>query len=279
MFFKKKKTVQEVEAHMSFLDHLEALRGHLVRATLAVLVAAITLFCYREIIFDAILFAPKHADFITYKMLCKLSYFLNMGDALCIKDFGFELINTTLAGQFTMHMWVAFVGGLVIAFPYIIWELWQFIKPALSSRELTYSKGIIFFTTLLFIIGILFGYFLISPLSINFLGTYVVSNDVKNMIEMDSYISTITTITLASGLIFELPMLVYFLTKIGIVTPEFMRRFRKHSIVVILLVAAIITPSPDITSQMLVAIPIYVLYETSIFISAYVVRGKERENA
>jgi sec-independent protein translocase protein TatC len=172
-------------------------------------------------------------------------------------------------------MWVAFVGGLVIAFPYIIWELWQFIKPALSSRELTYSKGIIFFTTLLFIIGILFGYFLISPLSINFLGTYVVSNDVKNMIEMDSYISTITTITLASGLIFELPMLVYFLTKIGIVTPEFMRRFRKHSVVVILLVAAIITPSPDITSQMLVAIPIYLLYETSIFVSAYVIRNKK----
>jgi sec-independent protein translocase protein TatC len=133
---------------MSFLDHLEALRSHLIRATIAVVVAAITLFCYREFIFDAILFAPKHQDFITYRALCKLSLILNLGDALCISEFGFELINTTLSGQFTMHMWVAFVGGLVVAFPYIAWELWRFIKPALSAKELTYSRGIVFFTSI-----------------------------------------------------------------------------------------------------------------------------------
>jgi sec-independent protein translocase protein TatC len=153
-------------------------------------------------------------------------------------------------------------------------ELWRFVKPALSTTELTYSRGIVFFTTLLFIIGILFGYYVISPLSINFLGTYIVSNDVKNMIEMDSYISTITTITLAAGLVFELPILIYFLTKIGLITPAFMLKYRKHAIVVILLLAAVITPSPDITSQMLVAIPIYILYELSVFVSAYVIKKK-----
>jgi sec-independent protein translocase protein TatC len=275
MFFKRKNNKTVDEAQMSFLDHLEALRSHLIRATIAILIAAVTLFCYREFIFDALLFAPKHSDFITYRLLCKLSHFLQMGDALCISNFGFELINTTLSGQFTMHMWVAFVGGLVVAFPYIAWELWRFIKPALSTKELTYSKGIVFFTTLLFVIGILFGYYVISPLSINFLGTYAVSNDVKNMIEMDSYISTITTITLASGLVFELPIVIYFLTKIGLITPVFMRKYRKHAIVVILLLAAVITPSPDVTSQMLVAIPIYILYEGSIFVSAYVMKKKE----
>ena len=214
MFFKRKNNKTVDEAQMSFLDHLEALRSHLIRATIAIVIATVTLFCYRAFIFDALLFAPKHSDFITYRLLCKLSHFLQMCDALCISNFGFELINTTLSGQFTMHMWVAFVGGLVVAFPYIVWELWRFIKPALSTKELTYSRGIVFFTTLLFVIGILFGYYVISPLSINFLGTYAVSNDVKNMIEMDSYISTITTITLASGLVFELPIVIYFLTKI-----------------------------------------------------------------
>jgi sec-independent protein translocase protein TatC len=275
MFFKRKNNKTVDEAQMSFLDHLEALRSHLIRATIAIVIATVTLFCYRAFIFDALLFAPKHSDFITYRLLCKLSHFLQMGDALCISNFGFELINTTLSGQFTMHMWVAFVGGLVVAFPYIVWELWRFIKPALSTKELTYSRGIVFFTTLLFVIGILFGYYVISPLSINFLGTYAVSNDVKNMIEMDSYISTITTITLASGLVFELPIVIYFLTKIGLITPAFMKKYRKHAIVVILLLAAVITPSPDVTSQMLVAIPIYILYEGSIFVSAYVMKKKE----
>ena len=275
MIFRNKKSKQEVEAQMSFLDHLEALRSHLIRATIAVVVSAIALFCYREFIFDAILFAPKHQDFITYKALCKLSHILNLGDALCISEFGFELINTTLSGQFTMHMWVAFVGGLVVSFPYVAWELWRFIKPALSAKELTYSRGIVFFTSILFVTGILFGYYVISPLSINFLGTYVVSGDVKNMIEMDSYISTITTITLAAGLVFELPILIYFLTKIGLITPAFMRKYRKHAIVVILLLAAVITPSPDITSQLLVAVPIYILYELSVFVSAYVMKKQD----
>ena len=273
MFERFKKAV-DPNSEMSFLDHLEALRWHLVRSAIAVIVLSITAFCYREIIFDSIIFAPKHPDFWTYRQMCKLSDLLGLGDALCIKTIPFELINTELSGQFTMHMWVALVVGLILAFPYVLWEIWRFIKPGLKPTEKKYTNGVVFFTTILFVIGVVFGYYIIAPLSINFLGSYQISADVKNMIEMDSFISTITTITLASGLVFELPIVVFFLTKIGIMSPAFMRKFRKHAVVVILIVAAVITPSPDVTSQLLVAFPLYFLYEISIFVSMYVVRKK-----
>lgn len=262
---------------MSFLDHLEELRWHLIRSVVVIFGLAIFFFIQRDFLFDVVILAPKHSDFFTYRMMCKLSYFLEMGDSLCIKDMEFNLINTTLSGQFTMHMWAAFIAGLVVGFPYLVWEAWRFIKPALTSVEIGYSRSLIFFVSILFSIGVLFGYFLIAPLSINFLGSYQVSTSVQNMIEMDSYISTITIITLASGIIFELPIVVYFLSKLGILTPTFMRRYRKHAVVVILILAAVITPSPDITSQLLVALPVYVLYEASIFVSAYVLNKKNKE--
>jgi sec-independent protein translocase protein TatC len=193
-----------------------------------------------------------------------------MGDALCMGTPDFQLINTTLSGQFTMHIWVSLVAGFVVAFPYVVFELWRFIRPALRQTELRFSKSIIFFVSLLFCVGILFGYYVITPLSVNFLSGYQVSEAVKNMIEVESFISTVTTITFASGLVFQLPVLIYFLSLLGLVTPAFLRKYRKHSIVVILIVAAVITPSPDITSQLLVATPLYLLYEISIFVSAYV---------
>jgi sec-independent protein translocase protein TatC len=204
--------------------------------------------------------------------MCRLSDFLGLGDALCIKSLNFDLINTQLSGQFTMHMWIAFVAGLILGFPYVIWELWRFVKPGLKETERKYTSGLVFFISTLFAIGVAFGYYIIAPLSINFLGNYQMSSDVKNMIEMDSFISTITTITLASGLVFELPIVVYFLTKIGLMSPQFMRKFRKHAVIVILIVAAVITPSPDVTSQLLVAFPLYLLYEISIFVSMYVLK-------
>ena len=262
---------------MSFLEHLEALRWHLMRAVIAVLTLAIILFFYREIVFDYFLFAPKHPDFWTYRMLCLLSDYLEMGDALCIKELPFELINTELSGQFTMHIWVSFVAGFILAAPYVLWEIWRFIKPALHEKERKYSKGVVFFSTLLFFAGVLFGYYVIVPLSINFLGSYQVSADVKNMIAMDSFVSTVTTITFASGIVFELPIVIYFLTQIGLMTPQFMRTYRKHAMVIILFVAAVITPSPDVTSQLLVAFPLYLLYELSIFVSMYVVKKAEKE--
>jgi sec-independent protein translocase protein TatC len=262
---------------MSFLEHLEALRWHLMRAVIAVLTLAIVLFFYREIVFDHFLFAPKHPDFWTYRMLCKLSDYLAMGDALCIRELPFELINTELSGQFTMHIWVSFVAGFILAAPYVLWEIWRFIKPALHEKERKYSKGVVFFSSTLFFIGVLFGYYVIVPLSINFLGSYQVSSDVKNMIAMDSFVSTVTTITFASGIVFELPIVIYFLTQIGLMTPQFMRTYRKHAMVIILIVAAVITPSPDVTSQLLVAFPLYFLYELSIFVSMYVVKKAEKE--
>lgn len=265
------------KAEMSFLEHLEALRWHLMRAVIAVLTLAIILFFYREIVFDNFLFAPKHPDFWTYRMLCLLSDYLEMGDALCIRELPFELINTELSGQFTMHIWVSFVAGFILAAPYVLWEIWRFIKPALHEKERKYSRGVVFFSTLLFFAGVLFGYYVIVPLSINFLGSYQVSADVKNMIAMDSFVSTVTTITFASGIVFELPIVIYFLTQIGLMTPQFMRTYRKHAMVIILIVAAVITPSPDVTSQLLVAFPLYLLYELSIFVSMYVVKKAEKE--
>jgi sec-independent protein translocase protein TatC len=274
IFAKAKKSES---AEMSFLDHLEELRWHLVRSVVVIFALAIVFFINKDFLFNTIILAPKNADFFTYKFMCKLSHLLQMGDALCMNGLEFSLINTTLSGQFTLHMWAAFVAGIVVGFPYLVWEAWRFIKPALTATEIGYSKGILFFVSILFSIGVLFGYYLIAPLSINFLGTYQVSSEVKNMIDMDSYISTITVITFASGLLFELPIVVYFLSSLGIISPAFMKRYRKHAVVVILILAAVITPSPDITSQLLVALPVYVLYELSIFVSAYVVNKKERE--
>jgi sec-independent protein translocase protein TatC len=260
---------------MSFLGHLEALRWHLVRSVTAVMVLAVVLFCFKEFLFDGILLAPKNPHFLTYRALCFLSQKFHLSDDLCVTQINFILISTDISAQFTTHMWVAFIGGVVIAFPYIVWELWRFIKPALHANEQRYAKGIVFFTSFLFLTGVLFGYYIITPMSVNFLGTYQVSEQVKNTITLDSFISIVTTMTVITGVVFELPIVVYFLTKIGILTPKFMRTYRRHAIVIILILAAVITPTSDATTLTLVFIPLYVLYEISIFVSAYVVRKKE----
>ncbi|MBN8702590.1 MAG: twin-arginine translocase subunit TatC [Bacteroidetes bacterium] len=259
---------------MSFLDHVEVLRWHLMRSVIVVVVAAIVLFLNNEFLFGTVIFGPKKPDFLTYQLMCKFSYWIGAGESMCIREIPFSLINTSLSGQFTTHMWVSFLGGVIIAFPYILWELWRFIKPALHEKEQKSTTGFVFFASILFIIGVLFSYYLIVPLTINFLGSYQVSSDVLNTISMDSYISTLTTLTIATGLVFELPIVVYFLTKFGILTPAFMKQYRRHAVVVILIVAAVITPSPDISSQVLVAIPLYMLYELSIFVSRYVISQK-----
>lgn len=259
-------------AEMSFLDHLEALRWHLVRSAIAVVTLGIMLFFMKDLVFDTIILGPKHTDFLTYRLMCRFSHFIGAGEELCISTIPFSLINTELAGQFTMHMWIAFVGGLIIAFPYILWEIWRFIKPALNDKERNSTSGFVFFASILFLTGVLFSYYMIVPLTINFLGSYQVSAEISNTITMDSYISTVTTLTLATGLVFELPIVVYFLTRFGILSAAFMRQYRKHAAVFILIVAAVITPSPDISSQLLVAIPLYILYEASIFVSRYVER-------
>ena len=269
------KKALDPNSEMSFLDHLEALRWHLVRSVIVVFALAIVLFFFNDFIFGTVIFGPKKVDFLTYRWLCKLSYYLGMGESMCIREIPFSLINTELSGQFTMHMWISFIGGVILSFPYLLWEIWRFIRPALREGERKNTRGFVLVSSFLFLTGILFSYYLIVPLSVNFLGSYQVSADVINMISMDSYISTVTTLTLASGILFELPIIVFFLTKFGIISPAFMRKYRKHALVVILIVAAVVTPSPDISSQLIVAIPLYILYEASIFVSKYVERKKQ----
>jgi len=261
---------------MSFWGHIDALRGHLFRSVIVVFIITAVLFFYSDFLFDVIIFGPLNSNFLTYRVFCKLSHLLNLGDQLCFGHYTFKLQSLGLADQFTSLMWIAFLGGLIIGSPYLLWEIWRFIKPALRDKEKKASTGFIITSTFLFLTGVSFSYFVIVPLTINFLGTFQVSKMVENNFTMDSYISTLTTLTIATGIVFELPVFVYFLTKFGLVTPAFMRKYRKHAVVVILIAAAIITPSPDVTSQMLVAFPLYFLYEASIFVSRHVIKQKSK---
>ena len=267
-------------SEMSFWGHFDALRGHLFRSALVVAILSVALFCYPEFLFDKIIFGPLKSDFFTYRAFCKLGYWLQANNILknandlCFGNYTFKLQSLGLSDQFTSQMWIAFIAGLIAGSPYVLWEIWRFIKPALREKEKKASTGFIIAASFLFLAGVTFSYYVIVPLMINFLGNYRVSAMVENNFTMDSYISTVTTLSLASGIVFELPIIVYILTSFGIITPQLMRQYRKHAIVVILIVAAVITPSPDVTSQMLVAFPLYVLYEASIFVSYFVVKKK-----
>jgi len=268
---------------MTFLEHLEELRWHIIRSIIAIVVFMIIAFIFKSFIFDHVILAPKNPGFITNRLLCQLGHATIFGhkfnnDALCINTKPLNLISIKMAGQLTTHITVAMVAGLILAFPVIIREFWNFFKPALHSNEARYAKGAVLASSFLFFIGVLFGYFALAPLSIHFLSSYQISEEVVNQINIRSYIGTITSLCLATGLVFELPIIAYFLTKIGIITPTFMRKYRRHAIVVIFIVAAIITP-PDVFSQTLVAIPLLLLYEVSIFISVYVVKNKEKAHS
>lgn len=259
---------------MSFLQHLEALRWHLVRAISSMMIFAAIAFVFKGFIFDTILLGPKRGDFWTYQQLCKIADWLNLPD-LCITGVDFDIINISMAGQFTTHIVVSIIAGLIMAFPYVVYELWSFIKPGLYDQERKVARGMVFYVSFLFIVGVLFGYYIISPLSVNFLGSYNVSSDIRNQIDLNSYFSTVSTLVLACGVVFEMPILVYFLTKIGVITPEFLRTYRRHAIVVVLILSAIITP-PDVSSQVLIFFPLMGLYEISIWVSALVLkRGSE----
>jgi sec-independent protein translocase protein TatC len=262
----------EPKAEMPFFAHIEALRWHIVRSAVVVVVLGCLLFCFNDIVFGKILFGPRHQDFITYRAICKLGRMILGTDDACIQVATQGLINTELAGQFTMHLWVSFIGGLIIGMPYVLWEVWRFIRPALKNNEARPAKGFVLVSTFLFLIGVCFSYFLIFPLTWNFLAPYAVSNDVQNLISFDSYVSNLTTLTLEFGLVFLMPVVVYFLSRLSLMTPAFMRKYRRHAIVVILILSAFITPTSDIPTQLAVFIPLYILYEASIFVSAYVAK-------
>lgn len=254
---------------MSFLEHLEELRWHIIRAFISVLIIAIVAFIFNNILFDYILLAPKNPNFFTNTMLCKLGHVVDI-QKLCINSEPLQLISIKMAGQFTTHITTSIIAGIIVAFPYIFWEFWRFIKPALYEKEIQHTRGAVFVSSTLFLLGVLFGYFVIAPLSVHFLGSYHVSEQVVNQINLKSYIGTVSSVTLASGITFELPILIYFLSKAGLVTPEFLRRYRKHAVVLILILAATITP-PDIFSLILVTFPLLILYEAGILISKKIV--------
>ncbi|MCX6352725.1 MAG: twin-arginine translocase subunit TatC [Bacteroidetes bacterium] len=256
----------EEDNEMSFLEHLEVLRWHLVRSAIAVIIITIIIFIKLELLFGVLL-APSKADFWTYRMMCK--YF-----GMCVKDIGFTLQNTEMAGQFSQAISTSVSFGIVLSFPYIAWELWRFFKPALKSKERNYAKGIVFFSSILFFCGLLLGYYFISPITIQFLGGFVVSDLVINRIDLGSYMDTIIMMSLSTALVFELPMVVYFLSVAGILTPKPMRKYRRHAVVVSFIASAIITPSTDMTSMLALAIPFVFLYELSIFVSAFVYRKR-----
>jgi sec-independent protein translocase protein TatC len=268
----------EQEDEMSFLDHLEALRWHILRSLAAIIILMVVAFFSKRLLFHDIILAPSRPDFWTYRLLCKLSVILEQ-PFLCVEKLSFIIQSRTLTGQFTTHIGVSFVAGLVIAFPYVFWEIWQFVKPGLYPKERSMTRGSVFYVSLLFFMGISFGYWILSPLSINFLANYQIDESIQNEIDLLSYIEMLVMMVLACGLMFQLPMVVLVLAKAGLVTADFLRMYRRHAILIIVVVAAILTPSPDMFSQIIVALPIYMLFEMSILLAARVERQAALDNA
>ncbi len=266
------KTLSE----MSFLDHLEELRWLLVRSTIAIIIMAMVTYFISDYLFDTILFGPTRPSFFTYVYFCELSHRLGFADSICITEMPFIIQNTEMEGQVNVFIWICILAGFILSFPYILWEIWRFISPALYDKEKKNAKVFVFFSSLLFFLGVLFGYFVVIPMSVNFVATFTVSDVVKNQFTLNSYIGMVKTSILASGLFFEMPIIIYFLTKLGLVTHTFLREYRKYAIVLVLIIAAIVTP-PDVVSQTIVAIPMLLIYEASIFISYLVVKNQQKE--
>ncbi|WP_293875208.1 twin-arginine translocase subunit TatC [Flavobacterium sp.] len=261
---------------MSFLGHLEELRWLLVRSSAAVVIMAVVSYFFADYIFTELIFGPTNPSFITYRLFCEASHYIGFADSICITELNFIIQNTEMEGQVNIFCWVCITAGFILAFPYILWEFWKFISPALYEKERKGAKLFIFLASILFFLGVLFGYYVIVPMSVNFLATFSISTIVKNQFSVDSYVSMVKTAVIASGLFFELPIIIYFLTKLGLVTPNFLRKYRKYAVVIVLIVAAIVTP-PDVVSQITVAIPMLLIYEASIWISVFVEKNKKRD--
>jgi len=264
------------EKEMSFLDHLEELRWHVVKSVAAIFICSIVGFVFVEWIFKYIVFAPSRIDFPTFRWMCQLGQWVGAEDSLCAKPFDFIVQSRNMTGQFMMSITASFVIGLIIAFPYVFWQIWSFVKPGLLQQEKSSSRGAVTAVSFLFALGVLFGYYILSPMTIWFLATYKISDQIVNQFDITSYVSTVVGMVLGCGLLFQFPVAVYFLTKVGMLSPQFMRKFRKHAIVGIVVASAIITPSSDPFTLMLVAMPLYFLFEISIFVSAVEVRRKKR---
>jgi sec-independent protein translocase protein TatC len=266
---------KNTKAEMAFVDHIEELRWHIIRALAVVIIASIVVFFNIERVWDGIIMGPAHPDFISYRVLCKLGQKIGT-DVLCLQDFNIEFQNTQLSGQFMMSFSTSFMVGFIVAFPYVFWEFWRFIKPALKPNELKYARGIVFWSSLLFFTGVLFAYYIVTPFTINFFATYQLSPLFKNIITISNYYDTMSDLILGMGVVFELPIVVFFLSRIGLLTPQLMRSKRRYAILIIFVLAAVITP-PDWFSIWLVAIPLLVLYEAGITISERANKERQRK--
>jgi sec-independent protein translocase protein TatC len=267
----------EEEGGMSFLDHLEALRWHLLRSVSAVLIFSVAAFIAKDFVFGVLILGPSKVDFLTYRVLCDLGNYFGI-PALCINDLPFTIQSRQMTGQFSMHMTSSMVVGLIAAFPYLFYEVWRFISPGLYAKERNAARGAVFFVSFLFLSGALFGYYVLTPMSINFLANYQLDPSIANEFDITSYVSTLSMLVLASAIMFQLPVVVYFLSMSGLVTSKMLKSYRRHSIVVILIVSAVITP-PDVISQLLIAMPILVLYEVGILIAKRLEKQRAQREA
>ncbi|GAC1450958.1 MAG: twin-arginine translocase subunit TatC [Chitinophagaceae bacterium] len=274
-----KRNSEDTGAEMSFIDHLEALRWHLVRSVIAVMVSAIIIFIYAKEVVSIIVMGPARKDFATYSVLCNLGRKLHLGDVLCLGDFTIKFQSNAMTEQFMTTFTIAFVGGFIVAFPYVFWEFWRFIKPALSKKEVRRTSGIIFWVSVLFFMGVAFGYYVLTPFMVNFYSNYSLSPLIEFKPTLSDYIENLIWTTVGIGVLFQMPLLIMFLSKIGIVSPTFLKKYRRHAFVVILIAAAIITPSTDPFSLTLVTIPLYALFEASVLLSARVYKQREKADA
>ena len=271
------KLKKDPKGEMSFIDHLEELRWHVIRSVIAVLICAIVVFIYSDFVVEHILFAPTRSDFISARWLCSLGHKIGIGNTLCFAQVDAKFLETTMTGQFIASFTLAFIGGFVIAFPYIFWEFWRFVKPALSNKESKKTKGVIFWVSLLFFTGVAFGYFILTPFMVNFYFNYKLSPQIQIMPTFSDYLENLIYTTVGIGVLFQMPLLVMVLARIGIVTGRFLKKYRRHAFVIILIAAAIITPSTDPFSLTIVTIPLYLLFEASIVIASRINRKQERE--
>lgn len=264
------------QKEMSFLGHLEELRWHLVRSALAIFLLAILFFVFSKQVYTHFLLAHLQPDFITYELFCNFFNLFGMDSSFCSINFAEKKLQSIkVTSQLMNSIWSSLILGLVVSFPYILWEIWRFVAPGLTTKEIKKSRGFIFIASLLFFIGVFFSFYVIAPISIQFLYNYQITDAIENSFTLESHIGLVTNMLLGVSVLFELPVLIYFLTKIGLITPNFLRKYRKHALVVVLILAAIITP-PDVASQVIVAIPILILYEISIRVSVRVLKNQEK---
>jgi sec-independent protein translocase protein TatC len=274
-FFSKRN--KDSKAEMSFIDHLEDLRWHVIRSVLAVVIGAIVVFIYSDFVVNNVLFAPTRGDFISSRWLCSLGHHIGIGNTLCFPEVKAKFLENTMTGQFIASFTLAFIGGFIIAFPYVFWEFWKFVRPALSAKELKRTRGVIFWVSLLFFMGVAFGYFILTPFMVNFYFNYKLSPQIEIMPSFSDYLENLVYTTVGIGILFQMPLLVMVLAQIGIVTGKFLKKYRRHAFVLILIAAAIITPSTDPFSLTIVTIPLYALYEASIVIASRISRRKEKQ--